>query len=105
MKDYYEKLCQQSYQKADGIAQYTIDERTRENAEEEIVPQCLDGNDQKLTHNHRHDTTVDVDDEKIQGDVGKDIDDDGGTQYYPILFTQEQQDYEFYQNRRNEGKQ
>ena len=105
MNDYYEELCQQSYQEADGITQYTIDERTRENAEEEIVPQCLNGNDQELTQNHRHDATVNVDDEKIQGDVGEDIDDDRGAQNYPILFAQKQQDYEFYQNRRNEGKQ
>ena len=38
LKIHDKELCQQPYQEADGIAQYTIDERTRQDTKKKIVP-------------------------------------------------------------------
>ncbi len=105
LKIHDKELYQQPCQEADGIAQDTIDEGTRQDAEKEVIPQCFDDNYQQLAQNNRHKAAVDVDDEKVQGDVGENVDDDRRAQHQPTPFSQEQQHHEFYQNRWNEGKQ
>lgn len=105
LKIHDKEYCQQAHQKADGVTQRTIDECTREVAKKQVVPECFDDNDKQFAQSNHRDTIVDIKDEKVQGYICEDIDDDRRAKHQPASFPQQKQDDEFYQNRWDKGHQ
>ena len=87
LKIYYEELRQHTCQEANGVTQRTVYECPGEVAKEKKVAKCLDDNNNKLTYNNHQHTIVDVNNIKVQRDIGENIDDDRRAKHHHTPFT------------------